>query len=442
METERILPQEIGAERSILAGMTEIDTYFWRALSELVPECFYLQSHKTVFEAFQKEKRHDYPLLQKTLENCPDLGIEDIITHDYSTTGDTEIKLVLEAYRRREAIRHCQTAVNALFSDTDTPATETTSQTISRLNSIQCGSGKEIWRIGELLPGEFERMEAVAKGSSVSFIKTGFKCIDSSLSIQQHDYIIIGARPSNCKSTIAAAISRNVCFSKKLPVLYFCLDASKRRETSRHLFTMAGVSLSQFNLGFTAKREMPRISMVATQLSEIPLYLDDTPGTTANQIVAKSQRLKHEAGGLCLIVVDFLQNVFSRQRNERDRVNETSSILHNLPRIVDCPVIALSQVARYENEIVSAPKLSNLKESGNLEADADVVMMLWYSDFYDRNRTEKQKEELKDMKGKLMVDIAKYKDGSVGTQLLKFKPSITRLSDLDEPDPLQFFRGE
>lgn len=432
--SDRILPQEILAERSILSGMIASDTYFWRCLSELTPECFYSESHRVVFVAFQKYKRHDYPLVSKALENSPDLGVEDIITIDHSVTGDTEINLVMEAYRRREVIYHCQNAVNTLFNDLDTTATETTANTITALNSIQCGSGKETWRIGELLPAEFDRMESVAKGEAVSFIKTGFKCIDRTTAIQDHDYIIIGARPSNCKSTIAAAIARNVCFESKKPVLYFCLDASKKRETSRHLFTMAGVSLAQFNLGYTAKRDMPKLADVASRLSEAKLYLDDTPGTTANQIVAKSQRLRHECGDIGLVVVDFLQNVFSRQRNERDRINETSAILHTLPRIINCPVIALSQVARYEGEAMNPPKLSNLKESGNLEADADIVMMLYYSDFYDRHRNDQQKEEMKDFHGKLMVDIAKYKDGSVGTELLRFEPTITRLSDLEETE--------
>lgn len=438
---DRLMPQEIWAERSVLAGMTDSETYFWRCLSELNPDCFYNPDHRLVFETYLREKRHDFVLLDNTLRESPNLGSEDIITYSYSKTGDTEIGLVLEAYRRREGIRYCQTAVNALYSDTETKATETTANTISLLNTIQCGSGKETYRIGELLQAEFDRMEAIANGKSVAFIKTGFNCIDKQVSIQQHDYIIIGARPSNCKSTLAAAISRYVCFHSNKPVLYFCLDASKRRETSRHLFTMAGVSLSQFNLGFTAKRDLQKLENAAEPLKDAQLYLDDTPGTTANQIVAKSQRLKHEAGDIGLVVVDFLQNVFSRGRTERDRVNETSSILHTLPRIIDCPVIALSQVARYENEIVNPPKLSNLKESGNLEADADVVFMLWYSDFYNRLRSDKQKEELEKMKGKLMIDIAKYKDGSVGTELLNFNPSITLLSDLEEPDPYESFRG-
>lgn len=434
MAIEHTLPQEIAAERSLLAGMAESDTVFWRGLSDLVPDCFYHQGHRSVFEAYQTEKRHDYPLIANALKDCPDLSVEDIITMDWSRTGETEICLILEAYRRREVIRLCQSAVNSLLTDFDTKATETTSKTITALNSVQCGGHKEVFRIGELLPEEFERMEKVANGQSVAFIKTGFNCIDKQVSIQKHDYIIIGARPSNCKSTIAGAISRNVVFSTKKPVLYFCLDASKRRETSRHLFTMAGVSLSQFNLGYTFKRDLPKISLAAGPLEQAPLYLDDTPGTTANQITAKAQRLRHEVGCLALVVVDFIQNVFSRQRTERDRVNETSSILHNLPRIIECPVIALSQVARYENEIIQPPKLSNLKETGNLEADADVVFMLWYSDFYNRLRNDAQKALLTNNKDRLTVDIAKYKDGSVGTEVLKFEPSITRLSDINETE--------
>jgi len=441
---ERLLPQDINAERSVIAGMVEKETIFWRGLSELKPECFYHHGHRKIFESFLAEKRHDYPLVTKALENIDSLGVEDIICHPWSVRGDTEFSLVLEAYRRREGIRLCNNALNGLFGDTERPAIETMSEAIIGLNSAQCGSEKEVYHISELIPAEFDRIKRLSKGESVSFIKTGFAAIDKSISIQQHDYVLIGARPSNCKSTFAASIARNVCFATKKPVLYFCLDASKRREVSRHVFTTAGISLAQFNLGFTVKRDFPKIEESATTLSKLPLYFDDTPGTTAIQITAKAQRLKYETGGIALVVVDFLQNVFSRQKTEREKVNETSSILHNLPRIIDCPVIALSQMARYDNEIMAPPRLSNLKESGNLEADADVALLLWYSDFYNRHRDDKQKAACNEFTNKLMVDIAKYKDGSVGFEMLNFEPTITRLSDLSEQgqnDPYQCFRG-
>jgi replicative DNA helicase len=418
----------------VIAGMTEKETIFWRGLSELNADCFYHHGHRKIFEMFVSEKRHDYPLITKALEGIDSLGIEDIICHPWSVRGDTEFALVLEAYRRREGIRFCNNAINDLFSDPDRPAVETMSEAIIGLNSVQCGSEKEVYHISELIPAEFDRIERLSKGESVSFIKTGFAAIDKTVSIQQHDYVLVGARPSNCKSTFAASIARNVCLTTKKLVLYFCLDASKRREVSRNVFTVAGISLAQFNLGYTVKRDLPKIEQSAEILSKLPLYFDDTPGTTAIQITAKAQRLKHEVGDIGLVVVDFLQNVFSRQRTEREKVNETSSILHNLPRIIGCPVIALSQMARYDGEVVAPPKLSNLKESGNLEADADVAFLLWYSDFYNRHRDDKQKATCAKFSSKLMVDIAKYKDGSVGFQMLNFEPTITRLSDLSESE--------
>jgi replicative DNA helicase len=433
--SNRVLPKNIEIEKSIISGMMQSDLYFWNCVTAIIPDFFTVEILKSVFEKMVAEKKHDEILVENILNsanNSGKVGIEDLLCKTFSITGETEIKIITELYKKRQGIILCYAAANGYYSEDDISADETTSLLITGLNSVQCGSKKEIYSITDLLPDEIKRQEDVSKGSGAAYITTGFIDIDNAISIQKNDYIVIGARPSNCKSTFMGAICRDIVLRQRLPVLVFCLDSSKKREVSRSVFTNARINLSQFNQGKLPKRDYPKLSVSIGNFIDTPYFFDDTPGTTAQNIVSKSQRLKHELGNLGAVAIDFIQNVKSKQRNERDKINEISGILHELPRIIDCPVIALSQLSRYENEEVEPPKLRNLKESGNIEADADIAMLLWYSDFYKRYRSEKELIVFEKYDKTLLVDIAKYKDGDIGFEQLYFEASCGYLANLNE----------
>jgi replicative DNA helicase len=267
-----------------------------------------------------------------------------------------------------------------------------------------------------------ERQKRIATGGSTAFIKTGISDLDKKVCIERSDYIIIGARPSNGKSSLAGVIGRNVCRAGGV-VYVFYLDTAKEVEVSRAVFSEARLSLSDFNSGFLRNKDCSSIGKAFETLNPMRYYLDDTPRITPDQINAKCQRLISIEGKIDLIIIDFLQNVRAPINNIRERVSYVSEELHNLPREINCPVIALSQMARYQNEEKEAPTLKVLKESGDIEEDADKVLLLYYPEHY------KYTNEKSDKKNLMEVYIAKNKNGCVGYVPLNFFASTFEINN-------------
>jgi replicative DNA helicase len=366
-------------------------------------------------------------LLQNLFEKNKDLENIDFLDYSHSTDCEHEIADIIDCYHRRSAITLCYEAIDAYFSEDGNRGGECTSNLVDGLTRLASRRG-DVCRLCDLLPAEFERQERIVKTGKAADVETGLVDLDRNLCIVKSDYIIIGARPSNCKSTLAGLIGRNVAKTGK-PVLVFYLDTDKGQEVSRALFTEAGVSLNDFNQGFNAAKNMPKLAAAAEVIFGLPYYIDDTPGITPQIITAKCQRLKHELGDLGVVIIDFIQNVHCDIKGSpREKINHISSELHDLPKKIKCPVIALSQMSRYEGEESNPPQLYNLKESGNLEQDADKVLLLYWPERYGESKNEKDKNLLK-------VSIAKNKNGPVSYVKLTFlKDTATITNRIDEPE--------
>ena len=442
---ELLPPQNLQAEKMVLSGMLQSETIFWNAIGQLIEDMFYSTSYRKCFSVFAKTKSRDFINLQNAFSdniqsnfdpfNGPSFDPMQLYDFGFSATCKTEINLIIDCYKRRIAIETCQTAVNALFVDFDTPATETMSNTVLSLTCANLTHVDAIKRIGELVPAELERCERVSKGERSAFIETGISDIDSLLCIEQHDYIPVGARPSNGKSLLMSQICRNISKTGKI-CAYFCLDSSRESEVSRALFSESGVCLSTFNRGINTKKDLIKINEGAAALINMPLYFLNPRKATPDIIYAYCQRVKSIAGGLHTVVIDFMQNVKYKARDIREKVSLVSEELHHMAKDLACPVFPLSQLRRYQNEEHTAPTLKDLKESGDIEEDADKVILLWYPEKYPQNQPSGPNDKSKDQfKNLLHFCVDKNKNGSTGLiELTIFADKFRVVNRINEPD--------
>lgn len=433
----KIPPQAIDIERTILGSMLIDKASTALCVEKINKDSFYVAANKIIFETIKQMYLESIPIdIISLSEKLKSKGQFESIGEDtylfnisdsIATYGNIEYycSILLDKAERRNGISILSEIIESYYNDQESKAIDISSRAIEKITSIQMNKSSSPVKLGDLLVDELYRIDAVVKsGKQPAYISTGIPPLDRKLSIMQTDYIVIAGRPSNCKSTLAGLIGRNVARAG-LPVLVFYLDTSKKKEASRALFTEAKINLYEFNIGIFNKRDLPRLSLAAGPLSEIPCYFDDTPDLTPSQLYAKSQKFKYENNGLGLIIVDFLQNMKAETgHTEREKVNSISSFLHNLPKKLNCPVIALSQISRYLNESKEPPRLSNLKESGNIEQDADVVILLHYPGHYPENKNGIESENL------LRLIIGKQKDGPIGSIDLSFISKITTIAEM------------
>lgn len=428
------MPRETIAEQQIISGMMQSNMYLWNALSTLNADYFYNSTFQKCFSIMAHNKSGDFPMVERA---CHGTGFDPMDLYDtsHSVTGKTEFALVVTAYKKRRGVEICHAAVNGLLSPDNNHPSQTISEAITALSQSNIEQCRSVKVIGELLPEELDRCEGVVEGKDSAFIKTGISDIDNKLCIEIEDYIPIGGRPSNCKSVLASQICRNLAKESKVS-LYFCLDSARSAEVSRTVFAESGVSLQEFNRGVSTKKSFDKLRRGFDIVDKMPIYLDNTKKITTDMIFAQSQRVKSIAGRLDLVVIDFMQNIKSSVRDIRERVSAISEELHYMPSELHCPVIPLSQLSRYQNEETQAPTLKNLKESGDIEEDADKVMLVWYPQKYPCN---KDKEDYKNL---LQLFVEKNKNGSTGyIPLTVIAPIYSIYNRTKYDDPLKCFRG-
>lgn len=433
--TDRIPPQAIDIERTILGSMLIDDKCCSVAFEFLNEDSFYMNAHRKIFSAMKN-------LFIKTIP-VDTISVSDALTkldQIDSVGGDVYIaeltqsivsfkniehysKILREKQLRRKIIEEATIAIDSAFEENNYEASDISSNLVSVLINAADYGRRSMVRYADILPQEFERLEKVCNGEKTADLTTGLRTIDDHVYIQNHDLIVVAGRPSNGKSSLAGCIARNIGKQGKV-VLCINLESSNENELSRALFSEAKVNLNQFNLGFTAKRDLPKLSLAAGQLMEMNVYLDDSPDVTPSRMYAKALKVKHEAGRLDLIIVDYLQlmNDDKEHRDVRDRINSILTVMKKLPKIIGCPIMLLSQVSRYKSEKEEAPDLGNLKESGMIEESADKVFILYTPSFYDSSKDKTLME----------LYIAKYKNGRVGKKNMTFLREYFLVSDREE----------
>jgi replicative DNA helicase len=268
----------------------------------------------------------------------------------------------------------------------------------------------------------------------VTGVATGFREIDKLTSgLQPSNLVILAARPSMGKTSLALNIAEHVAVQLRKPVALFSLEMSKAEITQRIMCSVANVDASRLRNGQLSNDDWSKVTGAVDTLMDAPLYIDDSGMVTAMEIRAKARRLAARAGGIGLVVVDYIQ-LMSSAGNAENRVQEVSQIsraLQVLGRDLNVPVLALSQLSRgVEQRQDKRPILSDLRESGSIEQDADVVAFIYRDAYYRRDEDGSESLAPDDPdRDKTEVIFAKHRNGPVGTVTLRFQPRYTRFRD-------------
>ena len=442
--TERGLPASVQAERTILGAMMLDAVAFNDATAKLIPEDFSLDSHRRIYSCVtglvELGRAVDLITVIEELDRRKELGAIGDRPYLFSLTEDLPQRLNVEEYVRivkdksllRQVMSICQTAM-ARAADQSEDALEVLNATEQQLMEVsEKGIQRGFAGIGEIVSESFGSIDKLyEQGREVTGLATHYVEFDRMTSGLQHSELtIIAARPSMGKTAWAINIAQNVAVRDGKVVAVFSLEMSKESLLRRLLASEAMVGSRKIQTGFLAKEDRGKLTGALERLLESKLFIDDTPGITLGEMRAKARRLRQQEGSLDLIVIDYLQLMSGAgggKRGFENRNQEVSSIsrgLKALAKELRVPVIALSQLSRGSEQRTGdkKPLLSDLRESGSIEQDADVVCFIHREEYYDR--------ENEDLKGKAEIIIAKQRNGPTGSVQLAYMSDYTRFENL------------
>lgn len=432
---EKLPPQNLEAERSVLGSMLMDKNAIINVSGWLLPEHFYDDRHSKIYavivDLFQDgipvdlvtvaDKLSKKKLLKKVGGRTYLTELVDSVPT--SSHAEEYGELVKETATRRGLISSAS-AITTLSYDENIPVTEVVDRSENLLfNVAQAGVKTNFIHIKELLKDAYERAERADKDEAYLGISTGFKDLDGLLGgFQKSDLIILAARPSVGKTSLALDMLRHAALVEKKKVGFFSLEMSKTQIVDRLLGMQSGVPFWEMRTGKLTDNQFVKLADTMGELSEADIFIDDKAGQHINEIRTKARRLALEQG-LDIIFVDYLQLMHASNKESRTlEVSEISQGLKNLAKELDIPVVAMSQLSRaIEQRQGRRPQLSDLRESGSIEQDADVVM------FIDREETWNPDTDKKGM-GELI--LSKHRNGPTGTVDLAFVKEIASFRNL------------
>jgi replicative DNA helicase len=437
----KIPPQSLDAEMSLLGAILIDENTISDVVQQIKPGDFYDPRHGIIFDAIMRlyERHQPVDLLTITDELKKKDNLEKIggstylseLTNYVPTSAHAEAysKMIAQASIRRRLIR-ASTNINSMGYDNDINTQELLEKAEAELFSVSDQTLKQdLSSIESILTDSFDRMEELYQNKgALRGISTGYRDLDNmTAGLQQSDLIILAARPAMGKTTLVTNLAYNVATISKKAVLFFSLEMSKEQLVDRMLADAAGVDAWNIRTGNLSDEDFSKISEAMGEMAEAPIYIDDTPGLSVLEMRTKARRASHEQP-LGLIIVDYLQLMQSWHRgNDNNRVQEVSEISRGLKLIareLNVPVIALSQLSRtVESRNPQIPQLSDLRESGSIEQDADLVMFIYREAYYNPD-TERQ--NITDL------IIAKHRNGPTGKVELYFHPERLRFMSLDK----------
>ena len=436
----KVPPQSLDAEKSLI-GAVLIDDEVMADISEHVgTKDFYDKRHGLIFGAMMRLYEHHRPvdLLTLTEELKKKKEFDTVGGSSYLTELTNYVptaahaaayaELVAQKAVRRRLIK-ASADISELGFDEDTTTQELLEKAEAELFSVSDQSLKQdLVSIESILTESFDRMEELHRNKGqLRGIQTGYRDLDNmTAGLQRSDLIILAARPAMGKTTLATNLVYNVATIAKQPVLLFSLEMSKEQLVDRMLADASGVDAWNIRTGNLSDEDFSKLSEAMGEMAEAPIYIDDTPGLSTLEMRTKARRAAHEAP-LGLIVVDYLQLMSSNSgRSDGNRVQEVSEISRGLKLIareLNVPVIALSQLSRsVESRSPQIPQLADLRESGSIEQDADIVMFVYREAYYN---PDTDRENITDL------IIAKHRNGPTGKVELYFHPERLRFMSLD-----------
>lgn len=438
----KVPPQSKELEEAVLGAILLEKQAFDVAAEFLKPECFYVDAHQKIFSAMCRLSQKSQPIdllttveeLRKTEELNYVGGPHYVtkITNSVVSAANIEshARIILQKFIQRELIRISGETINDAYEDS-TDVFELLDDVDRKHTSLNMGHlQKSYSTILSAVSKSINRIEELkAKGSDLTGITTGFKSIDRiTHGWQDTDLIILAARPSVGKTALALNFARNA----GIPVAFFSMEMGEQQLTNRLLSAESEVWLEKISTGKMEDYEMKQLySKGVDPLSKMKIFIDDSPGLTLLEIKSKARNLKRKEG-IGLIIIDYLQ-LMSGQDNKGNREREISTIsrgLKTLAKELKIPIIALSQLSRKTEERKGdgkIPQLSDLRESGAIEQDADMVMFLYRPEYYDITANEMGESN----KGETYVKIAKHRNGSLDTIKLKALLHIQKFIEHD-----------
>ncbi|MEI8388570.1 MAG: replicative DNA helicase [bacterium] len=439
---ERLPPQSIEAEQAVLGALLIDPNAITRVVESLRPDSFYKQSHKFIYTTIVKLFNNNDPIdivtvseHLRTIDKLELVGgrayINDLAL-SVITSANLEYysKIITEKSVLRELIKAGSEIASLGYEDEHVEkAVDSAEQIVFAIS--QRKNTTNLTAIGELVLDGYNLIEKRYNSrDELTGVSSGFYDLDNlTAGFQPSDLIIVAARPSMGKTAFCLNIAQEVGIKNKKPVAVFSLEMSKEQLVQRMLCSEAEIDSNRLRTGHMHTDDWAKLSKAMGEMGDCPIFIDDSPGATVTDIRAKCRRLCMEQKELGLIIIDYLQLMEGSGPKKFDRVQEISQIsrgLKNLARELKTPIIALSQLSRaVEARQNKKPMLSDLRESGSIEQDADIVMFIYREDYYDPENLDK--------KGKADIIIAKQRNGPVGSVELLFHGSIVKFKNPVNP---------
>ncbi len=440
----QLMPQNIDAEEAILGAILVSPTCMNKVVEHLHPESFYKPANRYVYEAmlqlYNGEDKIDIVSVSDVLNINQKLelvgGRAYINDLSYKTITTTNVeyysKIVQEKAIKRSLINAGSEIINSGY---DLNPIEESLEVAERLifDIASQKASTALVPIKDLVYDSYAKIEERYNNKgTLTGTPTDYYDLDTMTNgLQKSDLIILAARPAMGKTSFALNIAQNVALKAKIPVAIFSLEMSKEQLVQRLLCAEAEVDTQRLKTGNMQAKDWEKLAVAMDKFSQAPIYIDDTAGVTITDLRAKCRRLAMAEKNLGLIVIDYLQLIEGTGRE--DRMQQISSIsrgLKILAKELNVPIISLSQLSRaVESRTDKRPMLSDLRESGSIEQDADIVMFIYRDEYYKNANEDEDEAEKAANKGEAEIIIAKHRNGPVGTVKLLFQSNITKFKN-------------
>ena len=436
---ERVPPQNIDAEQSVLGAILLDREAIYKVMKVLRPDDFYRENHRIIYEAMLDLNESGSPVdmitvsdhlrRQGTLEKAGGVAYIASLGETVPTAANVEYyaRIVEEKSLLRTLIQVSARIAGMSYEEGEEPEKLITEaeQMIVELGSRRAATA--FYAIKDIILDTFAHLEFLYNNrGSVTGVPTSFPDLDRICSgLQPSDLIILAGRPSMGKTALGLCIAYSAALRHNIPVAIFSLEMSKEQLVQRILCAEARVDQHRLRTGNLEEDDWRMLHETKGKLAGIPIFIDDTPGITVRQVRAKSRLLKAEKG-LGLIVIDYLQMMQGNRRyeNRQQEISDISRSLKSLAKELNVPVLALAQLSRLvERRDNKRPIMSDLRESGSLEQDADLIMFIYRDEYYNPDSEKK---------GIAEIIISKHRNGPVGTVELGFFKEYTRFFSLEK----------
>ncbi len=437
---EQQLPHSIEAEQAVLGGLMLSNSGFDAVASLISDKDFFANDHQLIFQTMRQLNAEQKPLdiitLSETLQNNRQLdqigGSSYLVELSNNTPSSANINAYAQIVLERSIIRQLITAAsdivkkgyNPLGWDSNKLLAEAEKRLVAIIESRPNQGG--FLSVNELLKEVVERIDQLFNSDAdITGLSTGFADLDEKTSgWQPSDLVIVAGRPSMGKTSFAMNMAEHAVLHQEKPVLVFSMEMPASQLIMRMMSSLGKIDQTKLRAGNLSEDDWPRLSSAASRLKDRPLFIDDTPGITPMELRNRIRQVTREHGQPGMVLVDYLQLMSGSVATE-NRTNEISQIsreLKNIAREFNCPVIALSQLSRnLENRPNKRPINSDLRESGAIEQDADVVVFIYRDEVYNEESPDK---------GVAEIIIGKQRNGPIGTCKLTFLGKYTRFENL------------